>query len=182
MARGKTPSPPDPGLELDPATLACAADLIEVLPEVVHAVRTAMRRQVDGGLSVPLFRCLNHVALKPGTSVGGLAAFMGITMPTASANADRLARAGLLRAQPASDDRRRVELKVTAAGQALLKRMRARAAREMALGLGQASASDVQLVRQALAVLRRSFVTGTPAAAATQAPANAAKTLGVKTA
>ncbi len=163
----------------DPSTLACAAELIEVLPEVVTAVRTAMRRHVDGGLSVPLFRCLNYVSLKPGTSVSGLAAFMGITLPTASANADRLARAGLLRAQPATDDRRRMELKVTAAGVAMLQRMRARAAQEMALGLSTASAAELQLVRQALAVLRRSFVADPLLA---EAPHQTSKTLGVKTA
>lgn len=163
----------------NPATLACAAELIEVLPEVVTAVRTAMRRHVDGGLSVPLFRCLNFVALTPGTSVSGLAAFMGITLPTASANADRLARAGLLRAQPALDDRRRMQLKVTPAGLAMLKRMRARAAQEMALGLSAASAAELQLVREAMAVLRRSFVAKPSVAEATH---HTSKTLGVTSA
>ena len=73
---------------------ACADDVLDVLPDAMDAIRSGMRSQLDTRLSVPQFRCLNFVDRQPGCSLGELAAFLGVTMPTASAMVDRLVRAG----------------------------------------------------------------------------------------
>lgn len=149
--------PVSPRVSAEAEALACAAELIEVLPAVMDTVRVAMRQHVGGGLSVPQFRCLNFVELQPGTSVSAVSAFMGTTLATASATADRLARAGLLEAVASATDRRRSELRVTAAGAALLEGMRASARQELAARLARMSPADVRRVRDGLAVLSTGF-------------------------
>ena len=56
--------------------------------------RGAMRVQAGEQMSIPQFGCLNFIARTSGCSVGAAAAFLGVTMPTASAMVDRLERAG----------------------------------------------------------------------------------------
>ena len=149
--------------EFVPATAsACAAEVLEVLPGVMNAVRMGMRGQLQAGLSVPQFRCLNYVGESPGASVSDVAAFMGVTLATASATSDRLARAGWLVATVAADDRRRLELNITAAGGELLARMRQAARHDLAGKLEGLPHDALQRVRAGLAVLREGFLTTIP--------------------
>lgn len=154
---GAPPSVPPSAPPAPDAAQACAADLIEVLPVVMNAVRVAMRRHVSGGLSVPQFRCLNFVDQRPGSSLSAVAAFMGTSLPTASANADRLVRAGLLEAVPAAADRRRSELRVTAAGRSLLDGMRELARGELALRLCELTAPQLAGLGDSMALLKQAF-------------------------
>ena len=59
--------------------LACAEDLMEVMPMVMGAMRATMRQQLGGAMTVPQFRCLNFIGRNPDCSVSALAAFMGTT-------------------------------------------------------------------------------------------------------
>ena len=135
----------------------CAAQLIAVVPGVMDALRASMRSNIADALSVPQFRCLGFIARNPACSVSDVAAFLGVTMPTASAMVDRLVRAAHVVAVTASADRRRTELRVNAPGKALLDRIRAGARRDMAAALGDVHAADLVAVQQALAVLHRVF-------------------------
>jgi DNA-binding MarR family transcriptional regulator len=83
------------------------AEDVVVLPGVMDAMRQAMRAQLDGPLTVPQFRGLNFIDHHPGCSVSALAGFLGVTLATASAMADRLVRAGYLQSQDGRSDRRR---------------------------------------------------------------------------
>src|SRR4030095_6687947 len=89
--------------------------VLDVVPAVMDALRGATRRHVRQ-MSVPQFRCLNFVSHEPGCSISDVAAFLGVTLPTASAMIDRLVRAGALRTRPSRDDRRRTPLHLTAGG------------------------------------------------------------------
>ena len=135
----------------------CAAQLIAVVPGVMDALRASMRSNIGDALSVPQFRCLGFIARNPACSVSEVAAFLGVTMPTASAMVDRLVRAAHVVAVTSSADRRRTELRVNAPGKALLDRIRAGAQRDMAAALGDADAADLVAVQQALALLHRVF-------------------------
>jgi len=159
MAKPRSPERQPP---VSLAALACAGDVIEVLPIVMDAFRAAMRDNIGGGLSVPQFRCLNYVGESPGASVSDVAAFMGVTLATASATSDRLARAGWLVATVAADDRRRLELNITAAGGELLARMRQAARHDLAGKLEGLPHDALQRVRAGLAVLREGFLTTIP--------------------
>lgn len=135
----------------------CAVDVMDVVPQVMDALRSAMRHHVGEQLSVPQFRCLAFVGREPGVSIGAVAAFLGVTMPTASAMADRLMRAGQIASRTSSEDRRRLELELTPAGRALLRRIRSDAQSELAMSLSTRGAADLQKVREGLAVLRTAF-------------------------
>lgn len=135
----------------------CAQDVLDVLPGAMDAVRFSMRSQLAGGLSVPQFRCLNHIALQDGTSLREVAAFLGVTPATASVMVDRLVRAGQVSSTAAADDRRRLELRVTPAGRAGLDEVRAGAQRDLAARLAAQPAAELERIRQGLAALKRAL-------------------------
>lgn len=139
----------------DPAD--CADAVLDVVPAVMDAVRDAMRRHVDAQFSVPQFRCLNFIHRSPGCAVGAVAAFLGVTMPTASAMVDRLVRAGAVRPETAPDDRRRSQLHITAQGRAQLSQIRRAAHDDLCLALADHSPAELQALQAGLAVLASSF-------------------------
>jgi DNA-binding MarR family transcriptional regulator len=60
---------------------------------------------------------LDHLDSVEGTSMMNLARHMGVTASTMSLNIDRLERAGYVRRERAAGDARRVDLRLTAAGE-----------------------------------------------------------------
>ncbi len=140
-----------------PCPQDCAEAVLEVMPTVMDAMRGAMRLQVGEQLSVPQFRCLNFIARRPGSSVSAVAAFLGVTLPTASVMVDRLVRAGAVAPCTAPSDRRRSELRVTAAGLAQVRHIENGARGEFARALGACSPDELQTLQAGLAVLQRAF-------------------------
>lgn len=136
---------------------ACADDVLDVLPDAMDAIRLGMRSQLDSRLSVPQFRCLNYIDHHPGGSVGAVAAFLGVTMPTASAMVDRLARAGHVLASNSAADRRRATLHISDSGKVLLDQVRAETRQELASRLGRRPAEDLRAISDGLAALRRAL-------------------------
>ena len=135
----------------------CAAEVLDVIPAVMDAMRGAMRRHVGDPLSVPQFRCLNFIAREPGGSLGAVAEFLGVTLPTASAMVDRLVRAGAVAPGTAVQDRRRAQLHITELGQAHLQQIRRSARDDLARTLAGCGADELQALRAGLAVLRSTF-------------------------
>ena len=136
---------------------ACAEDVLDVLPRAMDAVRLGMRSQLSGGLTVPQYRCLNFVDRNEGCSLGEVAAFLGVTLPTASALVDRLVRAGHAESMPSPKDRRRTRLTISRSGKALLEQVRADARGELASTLAQRPAEDLRAISAGLAALKRAF-------------------------
>lgn len=140
-----------------PRAQDCADSVLKVMPTVMDAMRSAMRLHVGEQLSVPQFRCLNFVAREPGCSIGAVAAFLGVTLPTASAMVDRLVKAGALAPGTAAADRRRSELHVTAAGRAQVRQIERKARGEFARALASCSSDELQSLLDGLEVLKRAF-------------------------
>ena len=149
----RTPKPAAP-----PRPQDCADSVLDIMPAVMDAMRSAMRQHVGDQLSVPQFRCLNFIAREPGSSVSAVAAFLGVTMPTASAMVDRLVRAGAVALNTAAADRRRAELNVTEAGLAQVRQVRREARGEFARVLATCSSDELQTLHAGLAVLQRAFL------------------------
>ena len=135
----------------------CAIRVLEVVPAVMDSVRGAMRMHVGEQLSIPQYRCLNFIARTPGCSIGSAAAFLGVTMPTASAMVDRLVRAGAVDTRADIADRRRARLTLTDAGRIQLRAVRRGARGEVARALSACSTDELQVLHEALAVLSRVF-------------------------
>lgn len=156
------PSIPDTGAAVaspvDPAAQrACADQVMDVVPVVMDAIRGAMRLHVGEQLSVPQFRCLAFVSRTPGASIGAVASFLGVTMPTASAMVDRLHRAGAVQAEPDAQDRRRQSLHITPSGRAQVQLIRRNARDDLTRTLAQHSAEDLRKMQDGLAALRQVF-------------------------
>lgn len=133
----------------------CAAAVMDTVPAAMDALRQAMRRHVGDEMSVPQFRSLNFVAEHAGCRIGDLATFLGVTMPTASAMAERLVRAGLVETRADAADRRRSPLHITVAGSAQLRRIRHGAHDDLTQALAGCNPEELATLQAGLQVIRR---------------------------
>lgn len=161
-----SPAQPSPVPDAD----AVAAVFLDAVPGAMDALRHAMRAHVGEQLSVPQFRCLNYIGLHPGSSLGAVASFLGVTLPTASAMVERLVKAGALLPGTAQDDRRRSALQLTPAGQAQLDAIRRGARAELAQWLSQRSRDELQTLHAGLTLMRQLFGRPSPVPVADTAP------------
>lgn len=168
MSAVRHPAPDAAGLAVPPGgagappalARACADQVLDVVPGVMDAMRAAMRLHVGDQLSVPQFRALVFIGRTPGASVGAVAAFLGVTMPTASAMVDRLVRAGAVQHSADPADRRRHQIHLTPAGRAQLQALRRQAREDFARTLAGHEAEDLRTLQAGLAVLHKVFGTG----------------------
>ena len=104
--------------------------LAEQLRNALKGLIREMRRDVDqqpAGLSMLQIMLLARVHEEPGIGVAELARLQQVRSPTMSAQVKALEQAGLLaRGAPDAQDRRRVGLRLTDAGQACLQQRHAR--------------------------------------------------------
>ena len=143
-----------------PAADASAAEVLDTIPFVMNAIRSAMRSHgsyVREQLTVPQMRCLAFISRQPGASIGTVAKYMGVTLPTASAMVDRLVRSGAVTVNTAADDKRRAELRLSDAGVAQMERIRGDARVQIANALATCSDEDLAALRAGLAVMKRKF-------------------------
>lgn len=139
---------------------ASAAEVLDTIPFVMNAIRSAMRNHgsyTREQLTVPQMRCLAFVSRQPGTSIGTVAKYLGVTLPTASAMVDRLARAGAVTVNTAADDKRRAELRLSDTGIAQMQRIRGDARVQIADALATCTTEELDALRAGLAVLKRKF-------------------------
>lgn len=135
----------------------CSEKMIEVIPAVMDALRKGMRRRAENQPSVPQFRCLGFIVRSPGASMGAIAAFMGVTLPTVSAMVDRLIRAGFVTSNPSVNDRRCIELYATADGLAQLQQARLDVRENITQILLTSTPSELEQLATGLAMLGRYF-------------------------
>lgn len=99
---------------------------------------------------------LGAIYLNPGIGVGDLAVREAMSPPSVSGHLDRLEAAGLVTRERASEgDRRRVGLRVTDAGLAVLMEVRSLRTAWLAARLGELGEDDVAAVDAAVEPLRR---------------------------
>lgn len=104
---------------MDDSAQACAHAIIEVVPQVVQALRVEMRAQRSHDLSVPQFRTLAYISRHPSCSLSAAAEFIGLTLPAMSTLVNGLVEKGLVQRVVDPVDRRRVLLTVTDSGVAM---------------------------------------------------------------
>jgi MarR family transcriptional regulator, organic hydroperoxide resistance regulator len=98
-----------------------AARAMDSLRRVVHALRIATRASERAfGLSAAQVFVLRQLSVTSGQSLSDLAARTRTTQSSVSEIVARLVQAGLVSRVPSSRDRRRAELSLTAAGEAVL--------------------------------------------------------------
>jgi DNA-binding MarR family transcriptional regulator len=144
-------------------TEACAALLLDTAPRVMRAVRMAFGVLEAPALTVPQFRALHFVQEHSGASLSATAEFLGLTLPSTSKLVDQLVRRGMLVRDDASDDRRRMNLRITSKGDALLKSAKASVRQSLAGMLSRLGESELAALHATLGLLQESFPAGTGA-------------------
>jgi DNA-binding MarR family transcriptional regulator len=136
---------------------SCAALLLETAPRVLRAVRTAIATAEMPALTIPQFRALHFIQDHPGASLSETADFIGLTLPSTSKLVDQLVRRGVLARVDASDDRRRMILRITAKGDALLGSAQSLVRQHLAGMLKRLSSAELAALHNTLGLLRESF-------------------------
>src|SRR5690348_9840758 len=107
----------------DSIDLEISARLLDALPPVIRAIRSAMIHQEGNRFTVPQFRVLGFVSLQPCTSKQ-LAEWQGVSLPAMSRMVSCLCRRRLLIRKPDMNDRRQVHLRLSAKGKQEFERLR----------------------------------------------------------
>lgn len=138
----------------------CAQEIIEVVPQVMRAIRTEIRRHREPDLSIPQFRALAFLNHNAGASLSEVAEHVGLTLPSMSKLVDGLVSRQLVTRQISPTDRRCITLALTEAGQAgLLAARRATQVYLSELLAGLPEAERVTII-QAMQSLRPIFTPG----------------------
>jgi DNA-binding MarR family transcriptional regulator len=131
-----------------------AGAILETVPSTMRLIREHMRAGRAAGLSVAQFRLLLFVRRNPATSLSAAADHLGTTLPSASQLVDRLVRSGLLSRLPSAQERRRVELRLTDAGQGALAECDARTRAWLRERLDEMTEPDLERLTASLHELR----------------------------
>ncbi len=135
-----------------PDARPAAAAFLEAIPRLMCELRNELSAS-NSGLTVAQFRCLKMVHRSTDVSLGDLADANGVSPPAMSKLVDGLVEAGLLERRPSTDDRRRLELSVTAAGKRKLDVVGDRLKTSLAARLSTLTASDLAALERGLATL-----------------------------
>jgi DNA-binding MarR family transcriptional regulator len=108
-------------------------------------------------LTIPQFRALHFIQEHPGASLSATADFLGLTLPSTSKLVDQLVRRGMLARVDASDDRRRMILRNTAKGDALLKNAQTLVRQHLTGLLNRLGSAELAALHNTLGILQESF-------------------------
>jgi DNA-binding MarR family transcriptional regulator len=109
LARNPTPSP-------QPTVDDVVDRILQVVPRTMARIRMEMRTAGSNQLTVPQLRALLFVRRHPGASLSPLAEHLGMALPATSNLVERLVQAGLIERTTNPDERRRIQLTLTARG------------------------------------------------------------------
>jgi DNA-binding MarR family transcriptional regulator len=121
----------------------------------IHLLRRLRREDDASGLSAPRLSALSVVVFGGPITIGDLARAEQVRVPTMSRLVAALEKEGLLRRVPDRDDRRVIRVAATASGRALLYAGRRRRVGALAADVARLSASDRQVLLNAIPLLER---------------------------
>jgi DNA-binding MarR family transcriptional regulator len=135
----------------------CAREVLDVTPVVIQAIRFEMRSLRLTDLSVPQFRTLAYINRNPGASLSAAAEFIGLTLSSMSILVNGLVDRGLVERAVGQQDRRRIHLTLTQAGQTMLNEVLAGAEQRLAELLRPLSDEERLTIVRALELMRPIF-------------------------
>ena len=138
---------------INQVTFSAETVAAELRPVLIRLARELRKETEQLGITARQATLLWLVKRSPGMSLAELASEEGISAPALSGHVDRLERAGLLERVRSSDDRRRVGLRLTAEGERLMRRIRARRTTWLADRLKSLDSSELEAVGAALPAL-----------------------------
>jgi DNA-binding MarR family transcriptional regulator len=136
---------------------ACAAAVLDGLPQVMWFIRREMRRHRTRGLSVPQFRTLVLLNRYPTASLSVVAENLGAALPTASRMVSGLVRKGLVARRAHPTDRRQASLVLTPKGRAALNTARRATQEGVAREIARFSDDERAAIGRAMVLLQDAF-------------------------
>ena len=127
----------------------------ELRPIVLRLARGLRKETEQVGITARQATLLWLIKRRPGLSLAELAAEEDISPPALSGHVDRLEAAGLVERTRSETDRRRVGLRLTAAGEQLLRRVRARRTTWLAARTRALEPEELGAIEAALPALAR---------------------------
>jgi len=135
----------------------CARELLDTMPLVMQDLRLIMRGQSAPDLRVPELRCLAFLQHNPGSNLTDLAEYIGVSLPSMSKLIDSLTSRGYVERATDAGDRRRVQLRLTEDGDAILSAARDAVKAAFALKLAPLASGEIEAVTSGLRLLHRLF-------------------------
>ena len=135
----------------------CTHEIMDTVPLIMQSVRVEMRRGRGTQISVPQFRAMRFIQRNPDSSLSSLADYLGLTLPSASKLVDGLVKQKFVIRKTSAEDRRKITLELTSAGETLVDSARANVRANLARKLKNLSDEDLQTVSQAMEILRPLF-------------------------
>jgi DNA-binding MarR family transcriptional regulator len=133
-----------------PTVEECAADVVGVGLAVSRLVRAQLTRKTQGGATLPQIRALAFINADPACAPSQLAEYLMLSRPAVTRLLDSLGERGWITREAHPDDRRRLQLAVTAPGRARLESYFAAARAIVADRLSRLSPGERALVRRAM--------------------------------
>lgn len=159
-----------------PDSERCARILLQVVPQVMQAIRAEVRRGRGPELSVLQLRALAFLHRHPGEPLSALAEHVGLTLPSMSSQVSGLVSRGLIDRAVSPTDRRFVTLRLTEQGEAVFQEALHQAEASMTQALDGMSEEDLATVTAALQILGSVFVRSDMAPQSSLAPEVGAST------
>lgn len=131
----------------------------ELNTTAIHALRRARVADAESGLTPERLSLLSVLVFAGPMPMSWLAELEGVSAPAITRIVTALEAAGLVTRRGATVDRRRVEVRATAQGRRVMDEGRRRRIEVLADLLGPASASELEEISRALAVIRRALAT-----------------------
>ena len=135
----------------------CAQEILDVVPTVMRAIRTELRRHRTADLSVPQFRTLAFIDRNADTSLSDVAEHIGLTLPSISKIVEGLVARKFVTRQTHPTDRRRMTLALTTRGQTALQASREATRACLADDLSTLNERQRATIVQAMEILRPVF-------------------------
>lgn len=147
----------------------CAHIVLQVVPQVMQAIRAEVRSGRGPDLSVLQLRALAFLHRHPGAPLSLLAEHVGLTLPSMSSQVSGLVERGVIDRSVSVTDRRFVTLTLTAEGEAVFHAALQHAEERLACILAGLDTDELATVSAAMEVLARVFHPSELASVATQA-------------
>lgn len=128
--------------------------LLYLLALASHQASGEFHAQLKGlGVPVATWRVLGALADIDGETVSALARHVLLNQPTLTKILDRMARRGLVERRPSAADRRKVQVRITEAGRAMVADLKRRALAHEAEVLSAYDAGEVERLKAMLRTL-----------------------------
>jgi DNA-binding MarR family transcriptional regulator len=130
--------------------------MLDTVPITMRVIREQMRRH-RSGVTIVQFRALCFVSMTSDSSLSAVADFIGLSLPAMSRLVDGLVEKRLMKRRASDNDRRHLQLSVTAAGEAALREAREMAQAHLTEKLSALTAPQRAAVASVMQLLRGVF-------------------------